>query len=152
VRLDAPSVGGRITGTLLAREADRLIVSVDGDAPGLGFIVPADSVTWIDVQRERRLTLEGAALGLLGGTLLAVGASPDCVDEYGESTALACLAYQVSPNLDTRVAVLGGVGALVGVIIGSETRSRKWVPVQLEQLGVGPAPGGGLALGVRLSF
>jgi hypothetical protein len=154
LRLDAPTLGGRITGTLIAwePEADRLVVSVDGDAAGLGLIIPTDSVTRIEVRRERRMPLEGLGLGLLGGTLLAAVASPDCVDENGESTALACLAYKVSPRFDTRAAVLGGVGALVGLIVGSETTKRTWAPVHLEQLRVGPGPDDGLAFGVRISF
>lgn len=152
VRLDAPSLGGRMTGTLVEWVPDTLVVSVDGDAPGLGLIVPVDSVTRLDVWRERRMTLEGLGLGLLAGTLLAVVASPDCVDEYGESTLPACLAYKVSPRFDTRIAVLAGVGALVGVMVGSETKRRTWAPVSLERLAVGPGPGGGLAVGVSISF
>jgi hypothetical protein len=152
VRFDAPSLEGRLTGTLVSWESDTLLVRVDGDAAGLNLMVPVDSVTRIDVRRERRMTLEGATLGFLGGTLLALVASPDCVDENGESTALACLAYKVSPDLDTRITVLGAVGALVGVIVGSETKKRTWAPVNLHRLDVGPAPGGGLSLGVRISF
>jgi hypothetical protein len=152
IRFDAPSLDGRLTGTLVAWGSDTLVVRVDGDAAGLNLMVPVDSVTHIDVRRERRMTLEGAGLGVLGGTLLALLASPDCVDENGETTALACLAYKVSPNLDTRVAVLGGVGGLLGTIIGSETKKATWAPVHLERLNIGPAPDGGMVLGVRISF
>lgn len=152
IRFDAPSLDGRLTGTLVAWVSDTLVVRVDGDAAGLNLMVPVDSVSRIDVYRERRMTLEGMSLGLLSGTLLALVASPDCVDENGDTQALACLAYKVSPHLDTRVAVLGGVGALLGTIIGSETKTARWAPVRLERLNIGPAPGGGLALGVRISF
>ena len=152
IRFDAPSLGGRLTGTLVAWESDTLVVRVDGDAEGLALIVPADSVTRIDVRRERRMTLEGAGVGLLGGTLLALVASPDWVDENGDCLTLPCLAYKVSPNLDTRVAVLGFVGTLLGTIVGSETKHVTWAPVHLEGLNVGPAPNGGLTLGVRISF
>lgn len=145
MRLDAPSLGGRLWGTLVAWESDTLVLREDGAPTGLGLIVPADSVAKIDVWRERRLTLEGLGVGLLGGMLLGLAASPDCVDEYGESTLPACLAYKVSPRLETRVAVLGAVGALVGVIVGSETKTARWVPVAL-------GPGGRLAVGVTISF
>ena len=151
VRFDAPSLAGRVTGTVVAWESDTLFVNVDGDAPGLTLMLPADSVARIDVWRERRMTVEGAIFGLLGGTLLALVASPEWVDDNGDCT-LACLAYEVSPDVDTRIAVLGGVGALVGVIIGSETRKVTWAPVRLERLKVGPAPDGGLAVGLRISF
>jgi len=58
----------------------------------------------------------------------------------------------VSPHLDTRLAVLGAAGTLLGVIAGSGEKKRSWVQVPLERLEVGPAPGGGLALGLRISF
>jgi len=151
VRLDTPSLG-RITGTLVTWEPDTLVVREDGQAAGLNLIILADSVSRIEVRRERRMTLEGAGVGLLVGTLVAVTASPDWVDENGECTPLACLAYKVSPNLDTRIAVLGLVGALAGAIVGSETKTLTWSRVPLERLDVGPAPGGGLAFGVRISF
>ena len=152
IRFDAPSLGGRLTGTLVAWELDTLVVRVDGDAPGLALVVPADSVTRIDVRRERRMTLEGAGLGVLAGTLLALVASPDWVDENGSCTALECLAYKVSPHLDTRIAVLGVTGGLLGTIVGSETKTTTWTTVQLKRLNVGPTQDGGLALGMRISF
>ena len=58
----------------------------------------------------------------------------------------------MSPHLGTRVAVLGLLGALLGGIAGSEAKTDTWTPVHLERLDVGPTPGGGLALGVRISF
>jgi hypothetical protein len=152
VRLDAPSLGGRLTGTLVRLAADTLVVEVDGHSVGLGLIVAADSVTRIDVYREQRMPLEGMVVGALAGTLLAAVASPDWVDENGDCTPLACLAYKVSPDLDTRVAVLGFTGALLGTIVGAETKTAKWAPVHLERLQIGSAPDGGLALGVRISF
>ena len=103
----------------------------------------ADSVARIDVRRERRMTLEGAGVGLLAGTLLALAASPDWVDENGDCTTPQCLAYRVLPDLDTRVAVLGVTGVLLGVIIGSETRTATWATVHLKRLNVGAAQDGG---------
>jgi hypothetical protein len=152
IRFDARSLGGRLIGTLVAWESDTLVVKVDGDAEGLHTIVPADSVTRLDVRGERRMTLEGAALGLLGGTLLALVADPSWLDENGDCTTLPCLAYEVSPNLDTRVAVLSVAGTLLGTIIGSETKRATWATVPLQGLRVGPTQDGGLALGVRISF
>ena len=152
IRFYAPSFGGRQTGTLVRWESDTLVVWVDGDTPGLGLVVPVDSVTQIDVWHERRMTLEGAGLGLLGGTLLALLASPDVVDENGNCTTLECLAYQVSPHVDTRVAVLGLTGLLLGTIIGSETKTAKWVILPLQRLNVGGTRDGGVALAVSISF
>lgn len=152
IRFEAPSLGGRLTGTLKAWESDTLVVRVDGDAEGLGLIVPIDSVTRIDVRRERSNALYGAGVGLLAGTLTALTASADWVDENGDCTTLPCIAYKVSPHLDTRLAVLGIAGALLGTIVGSAEKTATWAPVHLERLSVGPAPDGGLALGVRITF
>jgi hypothetical protein len=150
--VDAPSLGERMTGTLVSWESDTLTVSLDGDAPGLALRVATDSLTRMDVRRERRLTLEGAGLGIVAGVLVALAADPDWVDENGNCTTLACIAYEVSPNLDTRLGVLSGVGALLGIIVGSETRSARWVPVPLRRLSIGATQDGGLAFGVRIAF
>jgi hypothetical protein len=152
IRFDALGLGSQVTGTLATWESNRLMVRVDGDAPGLLLIVPADSVTRLDVRYERRMTVEGAVLGLLGGTVLAAVASPDWVDENGDCTTLPCLAHKVSPNLDTRIAVLGVTGLLLGAIVGSEHKTATWVTVPLQQLNVGATPDGGLALGFRIAF
>jgi hypothetical protein len=152
VRLDAPSLGGQVMGTLVAWDSDTLFVRVEGDAAGLTLMLPADSVTRLDVRRERAMTVEGLGIGLLAGALLAAVASPGWVDENGECTTLPCVAYKVSPNLGTRVQVLGLIGAFVGGIVGATTKKVTWAPVPLERLQVGPAPDGGLAVGVRISF
>lgn len=136
----------------MAWESDTLVVTVDGDAPGLALIVPADSVIRIDVRRERRMTLEGMGLGVLAGTLLAVVASPDLVDDNGNCTTAACLAYKVSPHVETRIAVLGVVGALLGSIVGSSTKTVTWANLPLERLNVGVTQDRGLALGATFSF
>jgi hypothetical protein len=152
IRFDVPSLVFRQTGTLVRWEDDTLVVSVDGDAPGLALMVPVDSVTQLEVYHERRLTAEGLLLGGLAGTVLAVIADPDIVDENGDCTTIECVAYQVSPHAETRIAVLAGVGALLGTIIGSQTKTARWVHVPLEHLTVGGTQDGGLALGVRISF
>src|SRR6266545_2392691 len=134
VRLNAPGLGGPVTGTLVAWESDTLFVRVEGDAAGLTLMLPADSVTRLDVRRERAMTLEGLGIGLLAGTLLAVVASPDWVDDNGECTTLPCVAYKVSPNVGTRVEVLGLLGAFVGGIVGSSAKKVTWAPVQVDGL------------------
>ena len=152
IRLEVPSAGGRLEGTLVALESDTVLVREDGQAPGLILIVLADSIARVEVRRERPMTLEGAGVGLLAGTLLALTATPDLVDENGDCTTLPCLAYKVSPHLDTRMAVLGVVGTLLGAIAGAGMKTQTWEPVQLNWLDVGPAPDGGLALGIRIHF
>jgi hypothetical protein len=137
IRFDAPSLGGRLTGTLVAWESDTLVVMVDGQAEGLGLIVAADSVTRLEVGSERPMTVEGMGVGLLAGALLAVVASPDWVDDNGDCTTAPCLAYKVSSDLDTRVTVLSLVGALLGGIAGSETKTHTWAQVRLDRVTMG---------------
>src|SRR2546427_12985960 len=68
IQFDAPSLGGRLTGTLVAWESDTLVGRVDGYAAGLGLIVPVGSVTRLDVPRERRRAPEGLGVGRPRGT------------------------------------------------------------------------------------
>ncbi|HET9384448.1 MAG TPA: hypothetical protein VFO67_04815 [Gemmatimonadales bacterium] len=151
LRFDVPSMGDRMTGTLVRWTADTLVVSVDGDAPGLALMVPTDSVARIDLQQEQAMTMEGAGLGALAGVLLAVVASPDWVDDEGNCT-IACLAYEVSPNVDTRIAVLGLTGAVLGVVVGSGAKRVTWITVHLQRSTVGATSDGGLAFGLRIRF
>ena len=151
IRFDVPSLGDRMAGTLVRWAADTLVVRVEGDAPGLALMVPTDSVARIDLREEHRMIMEGAGLGALAGILLAAVASPDWVDDEGNCT-IACLAYEVSPNLDTRVAVLGLTGAVAGLIIGSGAKRVTWTTVHLKQLTVGSTSDGGLALGIQIRF
>lgn len=152
MRLDAPNQGGRLTGKLLAMESDTLVMEEDGQAAGLRLIILTDSISRIEVRRERSMALEGAGVGLLAGILAALAADPNWVDENGECTTLPCVAYQVSPHLDKRLAVLGLAGTLLGAIAGAGEKTHRWVQVPLQRLEVGPTPGGGMALGVRLTF
>jgi hypothetical protein len=48
--------------------------------------------------------------------------------------------------------VLAGLGFVLGIIVGSETKTVTWSAVPLERLTVGSTPDSGLALGVRVSF
>lgn len=152
IRFDASSLGDRMTGSLVRWETDTLIVRVDGDAPGLALVIPTDSVTRLDVQHERAMTLEGLGLGVLAGSVLALVADPDALDEDGNCTTAQCLAYQVSPILGTRVRVLAGLGALLGIIVGSETKTQTWSAIPLDRLTIDGTSDGGLALGVRIWF
>ena len=152
VRLEAPSLGGQLMGTLVRLENDTLTMEEDGQAEGLRLIILTDSIARLEVRHERSLALEGAGAGLLTGTLVALTADPNWLDENGNCTTMECIAYKVSPQLGTRLAVLGVVGTLLGVIAGSGEKKHSWEQVPLRRLEVGPAPGGGMALGLRISF
>jgi hypothetical protein len=55
----APPPGSRLRPSgRPAWESDTLFVRVEGDAAGLTLMLPADSVTRLDVRRERPMTVE----------------------------------------------------------------------------------------------
>lgn len=152
IRFDARGVGDHLTGTLIELQPDTLMVSVDGDAFGLNLIVPVDSLKRLQQRGERTLAGEGLGLGVLAGTLVALVADPNALDEDGNCTTLECISYQVSSDVGTRIAVLALTGAVLGAIAGSRTKVDTWLTVPLERLQVGPTSDGGLAFGVRISF
>ena len=142
IRFDAANLGAGLTGRMVRLEPTALVVALDGDAPGLAVMIPTDSVSALAVHHERRMVAEGLLIGSLAGVAVGALASPDWVDDDGNCTIL-CRAYDVSPNVDTRMAVLGLAGALVGTIIGAGTKTSSWVVVPLQNK---------LALGVSVSF
>jgi hypothetical protein len=150
IRFDALSLGNQFIGTLVSWESDTLVVQVDGDANDLSLLVHADSVTRLDVRRERRMAPEGMALGALAGALLALVASPDWVDENGDCTTFECIAYHVSPQLDKRLGLLTATGAVLGTILGASTKTPTWVRVPVQRLAIGATRDGGLMLGANL--
>ena len=119
-----------------------MVVALDGDAPGLAVIVPTDSISALAVRHERRMIAEGVLIGSLAGAAAGALASPDWVDEDGECTIM-CLAYEISPNADTRMAILGLAGAALGAIVGAGTKTSSWIAVPLP---------GKLGVGISLSF
>ena len=122
------------------------------------LLIAAACLAWaLDNNLTRRVSggdaVTIAALkGLVAGTVAALVASPDVLDENGDCTTIECISYQVSPNLDTRIVVLSSVGALLGTIAGALTKVDTWVAVPFKRVDIGPTPDGGLALGVRISF
>jgi len=142
VRFDAGSLGFQLTGRMIRFEPAAMVVALDGDAPGLSVIVPTDSISALEVNRERRMVAEGVLIGSLAGVAVGALANPDWVDDEGDCTIL-CMAYEVSPNADTRMTVLGLAGAVLGAIVGAGTKTSSWIAVPME---------GKLAVGVRLSF
>jgi hypothetical protein len=153
VRVQARSLGGPLIGTVRAAEPDTLVVRVDGE--GAGLIVPVDSIIWLAVRRERAQTLEGAGAGALAGSLLAVTAHPGWAEDDEDCEgwgAAPCIAYEISPRLGTRLAVLIPLGVVVGAIAGSQSRTATWRSVRLERVGLAPVSGGRVGVGVTLSF
>ena len=142
IRFDAANLGVGLTGRMVRLEPAAMVVALDGDAPGLAVLVSTDSISALAVQHERRMIAEGLLIGSLTGAAIGALASPDWVDDEGDCTIL-CMAYEVSPNADTRMAVLGLAGAVLGTIIGAGTRTSSWVVVPMQHE---------VAVGIRLSF
>jgi hypothetical protein len=134
-------------GTFRALTADSLIYS-----PGLATStqsLPLSMIGKIEVSRynlRARSVLRDAAIGSavgLGGTLAIAG---------------GCLAFHGDCGLELILAtpVLIGGGFLVGALIGSQERSQHWEqvypPERTASLLLGPAPRGGVLMGVSIPF
>lgn len=147
-----PRAGGvRLVGTVVALRADTLVARFDDGAP---TAVARGEMLRLEVSRGmRRRTGQGAALGALGGALIGAvwGASSDedcrpsnepCIDVYGTGTTAFLGA-----------AVVGGAGALVGAVVGSQARREAWRRLDVGQVRLGVAPmGRGAALAVGIGF
>ncbi len=145
VRVTAWSVvPGRPVGTIVSLGADTCVVALEGRAEPL--MLPLASVTRLEVSRGQRSNVGKGALtgGLIGTALgLLVGGYVSTDPEFFGEDAFA-----------KTVAVLGGVGAGVGLLIGAMSRSDRWQEVPLDRLRVSTVPhrNGGLAIRVSVAF
>jgi hypothetical protein len=158
VRLDVPALGARLViGSVLAAEADTIVLAPDGE--GAGLIVPLAGVRRLEVGHRRTHAVEGAVVGLLAGIVAGAVAQP-CEDdpETGEPCSLGDLAlsipYALVPEVESRMTILALAGMIAGGILGGNVTTERWRPVALDGLllGVAPAGGNGVAVGLRFSF
>jgi hypothetical protein len=151
VRVSAPGAG-TLTGRVVAVEGDSLLLARDRSADTLRLAQSQLTSLDVSVGRHKR-RWRGAGLGFLGGAALGavIGAAtykkPDCSGE-----AYFC---DLGQGFDATfgAALLGGVGAVVGAIIGGGS-ADDWQPVALRRsarlrLMVPPSPTR-LALGASL--
>jgi hypothetical protein len=143
VRITVPSRNlEKQIGTMHAIAGDALVVELLGSSgdlatPGVAAHIPLDSVTRLDVSAGRhRQTWRGAGIGFLvgAGAGLVVGPlSMEC-PSYGCDT---------SPGVAAAFGgiVLGGLGAVVGLVAGAATTSEKWEEVPVSALRASPAAG-----------
>jgi hypothetical protein len=141
-RVTAPSVSaGCVEGTLAAVDSETLtIVSEDDDRR---VEVPRSRITKLEVVKGKKSRWAiGALVGAGAGVLLGVVASnpPSSADQF-----------QIDGGA---VAVCGAVGAAGGALVGAVLRTDRWtsVPADTVTLSIGPVPGPGIALAMRVSF
>lgn len=135
-----PAGGEPLEGTLIATTTDSITVQPRGG--GAARTVHRGALVRFEVARGRRgHTVEGlvagAVIGGVGGFALGSAAESDdsFVDVNGPTLAVVGLL----------------VGAVPGAIVGSLIRTQRWEPAGVTIAPeVGPAPGGGLRLGLRL--
>lgn len=145
VRIRAAALGARpVVATVVAFEADTLIVNPDGEAAGL--IVALDSLTAVDVGHWTTHPVEGALVGLLAGVLVAGMAGPCEYDDCTLGELVLEGTYKLMPDAGTRVTALGGLGLVLGAAVGAAVKTETWRPL------VRPGCGGGASTGVGLSF
>lgn len=148
VRLRAPEVvAGRLTGVVIARGADSLTVTRDNAAP---VTLRLGQVTALDVSRGRSRS-QGALKGALwgGGVMAVLGALVlDAQTCTGTGPSANC--EEVSRAESVGYGAVSGamIGAIIGVFVGSEHWQRLTLPARV---GVAPA-GGGVRVGVALTW
>jgi hypothetical protein len=134
VRLLAPTaMQGRIEGTVMATDAESLLIGVDGRGPAR---VSRNAITRLEIAfGRRRNTRTGLIVGAVAGAL-AVGLTAAIPkDEFcppGEPSTQSCL--------DDRSVLLAfglPILALEGAAIGALIKSDRWLPVPLENVRVG---------------
>jgi hypothetical protein len=149
VRVTQASSRERTVGRLL-EQTDEVLVLEKGSAGGGDLVrIPRSDVAHSEVSVRRGRKRMGAAIGALAGALVAVvviasddsgcssGGYAPCFSQ-GEATAMAG-------------ALTVPAGALIGALLAP---GEKWKEDSLSRfaVGLGPAPGGGLAARVALSF
>ena len=154
IRLRLPS-GARYTGRVVS--ADDSFVTVAGH-DGLVLKVDRGQLSGVEVSQARgrgegalRGSLKGAAaMALLGGIVYAADHAAKRPD--GLCGDLNTGINTCSTGSDVVSAAVGG--ALLGAVFGAVFPGEHWLPIKPDALrvGLGPAPGGGVAVRASLSF
>ena len=139
VRVSAPSVSPkRIEGTLVVVDSETLTIASGGASVG----VPRSGIAKLEVTRGRKSHwVTGALIGAGWGVGVGVLFSnpPSSADHF---------------SIDTGALAAGVVmGATLGALIGAVLRTDRWTTVPgAATLRIGPVPGRGVALSMRVSF
>ncbi len=138
VRLTAPTIPGRLAGTLVSFSAGSILLQARPHEPPVTLRI-AD-VTRFEVSRGRG-TAKGAAIGAAIGAALGAGA-----------IYLSCRSEN-DCSMPQAIAVVGGAGLVVGGVTGALIGSReRWREVPPLRVAVAPRRDMGLTLNVTLSF
>jgi hypothetical protein len=151
VRVTAPAYGSaRQVGTVLALRGDTLVLQTAANPDTL--LLPWSGVTGLEVSRGRRRQVrEGIGFGFLAGA--AFGMLIGLAD--GDDPPDSFIAFSAGEKALFAGAVLGGIGAVVGGVLGAASPTDRWerVPLRSVEARVGAAPGGhGLALSLSARF
>jgi len=143
IRIKTLASSSAIKGRLVAADAAALTLAPEGrDTSHRKFArSEIDQLEVVRGKRSRWLpgALVGAAAAGVGAILMCNGIG--CSTGEGDDTA-------------KNVAVAAGIGAATGALVGLLIKTDRWKTVPADSLNVtvGPVPGHGLALTVRLSF
>jgi len=134
----APSVsGGFLVGTLVALDADSLVIRGSVDARRLSLA----SVEHVDLSRGRKSHARlGAGIGLLVGA--GAGALASCDNENNQSdlVPIQCIAMGAA------------AGALLGAVTGALVRTERWEQIPLDRLRMSFTSDRGSAWTLRVSI
>jgi hypothetical protein len=136
----------RHTGTLIALNADTLLLKPDGQSSPR--MIPLAHVTGLDMSRGWASRGERATMGsgigfLVGGVILAIAGGTALEENSG------------SPGARMILFMIGGVpGAAIGAVVGESTAGERWEQVPLERIRVSVAPQrhGGVRLAASFIF
>ncbi len=147
VRVTAPGLFlGRLVGRVVTLTADSCVLKIEGRADTTAIALA--SLTKLEVRRgQRSHWLEGAAIGVVAG--MVVGYT------FSYPLGAACTAEVYDRCIATGGSLIGGVlGFLIGADLGRKYKGDRWQRVPLDRLrvGLGPAPGGGLAAAISITF
>jgi hypothetical protein len=136
VRVERPEVGaGWHEGKLVMLSPDSAAVEMAETSDTVAF--PRDTVgrfEWSQGLHTRtgKSALLGLGIGAGAGLLVGIAASVD---------SCTALCYEVGPaEILGAAAILGGVGAGLGALIGSQSRGERWTPVAPPHAGAAVRP------------
>lgn len=143
--LTLPKPGKRLTGTLLAQDAESVTIRAAGHAQPLR--IPREALASMEVSRGRGSRLTGALVGLGVGFALGFALGSSC-DDSGSIIDLCGADFGLAVG-----AVIGLPGALIGLAVPP---AERWEHVAIEgprrvQLKLAPQRGG-VGLGLSIGF
>ncbi len=161
IRVSAPTVSSRpIVGEVVAVHSDTLVIDASAWVRGRTqwerleeAEIPLGSLTRLEVSQGKKSNVGKGALigGLVGaGVGLALGLAASAEDSEG----FAPVGPEGAGDVLGVSAIMGGLGAGIGALIGAISPGERWKEVPLDRLriDVTPVASGALGMGVRLGI